>query len=238
MVWAGELFAHNLDFSAGSPTGAVIYSVLGNDDLPLSGLDAVSVTPVPGSISHLIIIPGSAHTVATALFEKRTLIWSYTNATGAVNGRLPYRVEKPLPFPVSNAGVKAKLGLMDDEIGDEFINLTKAYAMFAEAVALGDLASYEDSGDLASLKIIDAIEAVAAMAVLGKLQVLVTRSEESGTNAFSRFSEIDWELLRGELQEIIDQGLNLVVPPDNELAGITVFFAIGPTTDPFTGESA
>lgn len=238
IIWAGEPFAHNLDFSAGYPTGAVVYSVLGNNDLPLAGLNAVSVTPPSGAISHLIVIPGNHHTVSTDLFEKRTLVWSYATATGVMNGRLPYRVEKPIPFPVSRQGVRAKLGLTESELADEYIDITRAYAAFAAAVSEGDLASYEDAGNYDSLKIIDAIEALAAIKIIPRLQLLIARAEESGTNVFQRFAEMDWELLAAGLQAIVDEGLNLVVPPLDELAGITIFFAIGPTTDPFTGESA
>lgn len=235
MIWAGEVFAHNLDFSAGQPTGAVLYSVLGNNDAPLSGLSNVSVTIPNGAVSHLIIIPGSAHTVSTDLFEKRTLVWSYTTSVGVVNGRLPYRVEKPIPFPVSRLGVKTKLGLHDHEIGDEFVDLTRAYATFAEAA---DLTAYQSSGDYNSLVLTEAIEALAALNLIPRLQVLVVRSEDSGTNAYSRFAAIDWDRLAGNLQEIIDRGLNLIVPPLDELAGLTIFFTVGPLTDPFTGEDS
>ena len=233
MIWAGEVFAHNLDFSAGQPTGAVVYSVLRNDDVPLAGLSNVSVTIANGAVSHLLIIPGSAHTVSTDLFEKRTLIWSFMTSDGVVNGRLPYRVEKPIPFPVSRAGVKTKLGLTADELGDEFIDLTRAYASFSEAA---DLSAYESSGDYNSLVLTEAIEALAALNLIPRLQLLVARSEDSGTNAFTRYADVDWDRLAAHLQEILDRGLNLIVPPLDELAGITIFFAAGPTTDPFTGE--
>ena len=193
MIWAGSPYAQVVEFSTGLPTGAVAYQLLGNDGSVL--IDDV-LNPDPAAVSVMIIIPGANNGCATPLFETRTLTWNYTTATGIVNGRIVYRVNKPIPFAVTADGVRSKLGVEPSDLPDEGIDLVSAYANLKTS---GDPSAYETSGDADTLTITHGIEALAALALLPALQVKIAKKESGGTNSFERFGTIDWESLEGEL---------------------------------------
>lgn len=234
MVWVGTPYAHEIEFSTGLPTGAVLYSVLGNDGLPMAGYDDVSVTPDADALSLVVIVPGTANTVSTPYFESRTLTWSYTTANGLVFDQISYRVEKPVPFPATADGVRAKLGVQPKELPNANIDLQLAYAGFSAAFETGALDAYEGTGDYSNMLITNAIEAKAALMALPTLQLAAAKSENSGTNEYVRFSDIDWAMLEASLNDHINRATDLVVPPEDELAGITIFFAVS-RPDPLTG---
>lgn len=193
MVWAGSPFAHLIEFSTGLPTGAVSYSLIGNDGTVL--LDT-TVAPAADAISHLLVIPGAQNGCAQPLFENRTLVYSYLTDTGLVSERITYRVDKPLPFAASADGVRTKLGIEPHELKDEDVDLITAYS---ELLTFGDATAYETSGDRNSLLIVHAIEAIAALMVLATLQVKIAQRESSGTNEFQRYSGPDWLRIESDL---------------------------------------
>jgi hypothetical protein len=227
---AGAPFAHELDFSTGLPTGAVVYSVLGNDGLPLAGYDSLAVTPPQGALSIVLTVPGSANTCTMPLFETRTIVWSYSTTNGVVSDRTRYRIEKNIPFPVTEEGVRYKLGVQPHELEDNAINLLLAYARLSERF---DLAPYTNAGDYRTLIVMDAIEAQAALDALPSLQLAVAKSEDSGTNKYQRFSAIDWDMLAASLGATVD-GLAELAGDDNVFGGRIIFMTAGPTTDPVT----
>lgn len=230
---AGAPFAHEVDFSTGLPTGAVTYSVLGNDNQPIAGLDNVSVTPINGAVSLLIVVPASANTVATPLFETRTLTWSYTTATGVVTDRVRYRVDRDLVFPVSTDGVRAKLGVEPHEVPDDNINLLMAYANLSALYPTGTLDAFAETGDRSTLMVANAIEAMAALILVPSLQLAVAKKESSGTNTFERFTPMDWEMLSGSLMSYVSM-LDEIATPTNTDDFSLIFFAVQ-RTDPLTG---
>lgn len=230
---AGSPFAHEIDFSTGLPTGAVVYSLLGNNNLPVAGFNAVSVVPAAGALSITLVIPGTANTCTLPLFEGRTLTWIYTTTTGVVTQSVRYRVEKPIPFFVSNQGVRSKLGVEDNEVEDRDIDLLMAYATLSSKYETGVLDAYAPLGNINTLRIINAIEATAALRVLPSLQLAVAKSEDSGTNKYSRFNAVDWDALRAGLEAHLVVVDDLIAP--TEYVGIIMFTTAGSGTDRVTG---
>lgn len=229
MVWAGSPFAQLIEFSTGLPTGAVSYTLIGNDGSVL--LDD-SVTPDEGAISYLLVIPGAQNTCAQPLFETRTLVYTYLTATGIVTDRLSYRVDKPLPFAATPDGVRAKLGIEVHELEDKDVDLVGAYA---ELTTFGDTTDYETSGDRNALIVTDAIEAVAALRVLATLQVKVAQRESSGTNEFQRYAGPDWLRIESDLYVHVARARQLLDPTYDALgAAYQAFGKITPTPDVIT----
>ncbi len=237
MHLAGSPFAHELDFSTGLPTGAVVYSVLGNDNLPVSGYEAISVYPPAGALSLLIIVPGTINTVSTPLFETRTLSWTYPTEHGVENGRKRYRVVRDIVFPVTPEGVRAKLGIEDHELPDERIDLLSAYATLSNGYEAGALDAYATAGDSTTLLIADAIEAMAGLEVVSSLQLAVARKESSGTNSYERFANMDWDSLRAQLYSYIGR-LNDILVPLVDPTTLPVIFLAVERDDPVTGTAA
>lgn len=232
---AGSPFAHEIDFSTGLPTGAVVYSVLGNDNLPIAGFDNVAITVATDAMSLLLVVPGTANSCDLPLFEGRTLTWVYPTAAGLVSQSIRYRVDKQVPFLVSNNGVRSKLGVEDNEVEDRDIDLVSAYASLASKYDAGVLDAIAPLGNLSTLRVINAIEAQAALNVLPSLQLAVAKTEDSGTNKYSRFGTVDWDLLRAGLQNYVDDIDNMIGVDPDVLIGITIFRTAGSGTDRVTG---
>lgn len=230
MLWAGSPFAHLIKFESGAPTGAISYTLYGNDGTTV--LDSGTVTPPAGAVSHLLIVSGDDNTVATDLFESRTLTYNYATATTVVSGRVPYRVVKALPFPVSEEGVRQKLGVADHELDDSAIDLVLAYA---ELNAEIPLAGYSASGDRGALLALHAIEALAALHVLPTLQLAAAKMESSGTNEYQRFGLIDWDQLRADLLGHISRLREFDDPSVDGLGDVTIFVTAPRGTDEITG---
>jgi hypothetical protein len=231
---AGSPFAHEIDFSTGLPTGAVVYSVLGNNNLPIAGFNAVSVTPAAGALSITLIVPGIANTCNLPLFEGRTLTWTYSTTKGIITQSVRYRVEKQIPFLVSNEGVRSKLGVEDNEVEDRDIDLLHAYATLQAKYPTGVLDAIAPLGNLNTLLVINAIEARAALDVLPSLQLAVAKTEDSGTNKYARFNSVDWDALRAGLEAHLNLVDDLLVPAV-DYVGIIMFQTAGSGTDRVTG---
>ena len=183
----------------------------------------------------LLTVPGTANTCSLPLFEGRTLTWSYPTDKGLVSQSVRYRVEKQIPFHVSNVGVRSKLGVEDNELEDRDINLLSAYATLASKYDAGVLDAIAPLGNLSTLRVIDAIEATAAIAALPSLQLAVAKSEDSGTNKYSRFGSVDWDLLRAGLQDYVDVIDNMIGVDPDLLIGLVFFRTAGSGTDRVTG---
>lgn len=236
MIWAGSPFAQRIEFSTGHPTGAVSYQLLGNDG---SVLVDQELTPDAGAISMLILISGAHNSCTKPLFETRTLAWSYVTDAGLVSDRIVYRVQKPIPFPVSADGVRAKLGVEQHELKDEEIDLVTAYSEMLELVPEGSAAIYETAGDRNTIILIHAIEALAALSYLSALQLKIAQRESSGTNEFYRYSSVDWRRIEDDLIGHVARARALL-DTEYDISGgtVTSFIKATPDPDAITGESA
>lgn len=230
MVWAGSPFAQLIEFSTGLPTGAVSFTLIGNNGAVL--VDD-TVAPEAGSLSHLLVIPAEHNSCAQPLFENRTLIYSYLTATGIVSDRISYRVLKPLPFAASPEGVRSKLGIEAHELKDEEIDLVSAYA---ELLTYGDPTPYEASGDRGTLLVTHAIEAIAGLLALPSLQLKIAAQETSATSEFRRYGTIDWTRIEIDLAAHALRARALLDPTyDAAGANVISFTKVTPAPDVITG---
>jgi hypothetical protein len=237
MVLAGAPFAHEIAFDTGSPVGAITYSLYGNDGNVMSGYNGLTVTPDIGAMSVLVVIPGAANTVATPLFEQRTLLWSYMTAGGMFANQITYKVQKQLPFPATPDGVRAKLGLGPQELSDNSIDLMMAYANLVYAYEDNAFDPYATTGDRNTLLVTNAIEAMAALAAIPTLQLGIAKKESSGTNSYERFPNMDWDALIAALHRYLDDLNGLVTPLVDPYGASLIFFTVSPTLDFITNQA-
>lgn len=236
MVWAGSPFAQKIEFVTGTPVGDVSYQLLGHDG---SKLVDTSFTPSEGAVSWLIVIPAEHNTCSLPLFENRTLVWSYTTADGVVNDRVTYRVDRPLPFAVTPRGVRTKLGLADHEIDDDQIDLVAAYAEFAALVPAAALTAAETAGDRTTLLCLNAIEALAALALLPTVQMFAAQREDSASSQWARFRNIDWSGIEAGLLSVVTSArAALDGAVDTTGTNVLVFTTAPRSPDGITGEEA
>jgi len=228
-------FTHIVEFASGSPTGAFSYSVHDEDGSVVGGLDNIVIPLGLGAISARIDVPADANQVSKPMFEKRSITWVYQTNSGTVNGSINYILQKEIPFPVTPEGVRQLLGVSDNEIPDERIDLLGAYVRFIRPFddPSAALLSYFTSGDANSYIITRAIEAAAALELLPTLQISIARRFDSGTNSYERWNKIDWDALGAKLQGMIYEA-SILVQPTLELV-ISPIFVLSTRTDPLTG---
>lgn len=226
-------FSYLVEFDTGAPLGVFSYSLYDDNGDPVIGIHNVQVTPAAGSVSTLIQIPTVANVLTKPLYEGRTIAWYYTTALGAVNGSFSYTVQKRVPFPVTAEGVRIKLGLDAKELPDDRIDLLLAYVKFKERFTSINIDDLAFNGDSTSLKIMNAIEAMAALTIMPSLQLSLAKRLTSGTNEYERWNKIDWESLAAQLEKIIYDVTVLI--DVTQVYTATDIFTLAVRTDPFTG---
>lgn len=234
-IAAGFPFGFDLMFAPDLPTGAISYTLLGTDN---SVRITSSVTPPAGAISYPIVIPASdAVLTGGRMFENRTVTFSYTTINGVVSGTVRYRVDAFLPFAASNDGVRMKIGVLDEELLDDDIDLMAAYLVFRNSILdQATLAASALSGSLVTILVTNAIEAAAAVALLPTLQIKLAVARTGGTNTFERTSKMDWDALRKSLEAIVAQGQVAIDIPTNPAGDPGFIFGLSFRTDPVTNK--
>lgn len=225
---SGTALTQLVEFSDGFPDGDVEWQVLdGHGSQVASG----SVVPVAESVSVVLTISALENELeAGAVASPRELSWAYTVGGLVHTGRRRYRLEAFLPFGVSEEGVRTKLGLEPHELEDDAIDLVSAYGQFVETVGADPLLTvtgYQET------KVCDAIEALAAIAILPSLQVKLAMKQSSGTDQFQR-GAIDWAALRAQLDNIVTAGITTVNPNFSETGTFGSLLVVVVREDPVT----
>lgn len=225
---SGRAFTQLIEFTHGNPTTAINWAV---SDIFGDTLDSGDFVPDTGAVSAILTVSGASNLLtAPALVGGRELVWSYFVDGVAYGGEARYTLEAPVPFPVTPQGVRDKLGAEAHELSDDAIPLMDAYLELANTLAIDD---YLEGTSREIRLITNALEAMAGLAVLPTLQLRLAASEDSGTNAYARFSKVDWDSLEGHLRgylAAVSTELGVAVA-----AGTGLFTTAGPSVDPITG---
>lgn len=234
MQQAGKKFRHLVQFLSGEPTSDLTYTLYRQDG------SAVLTETAPisqGQLSYLITIPAGSNSLLEPLFEPMTLEWEYTTATEAVDDSLTYVIHAPIGFSATTEGVRALLGVNDEELEDREIRLFEGYMAFRRYIGEDvDLATYETDGSFDGYQLTKAIEAATALTILPTLQVRLPRKYDSGTSAYERWNNIDWATLRAELESHLTVALELVDPTAELYPVVDIFVLSDRGPDPITGE--
>jgi hypothetical protein len=225
---ANRPFTQLITFDSGFPDGDVEWTLV---DTAGAAIASGAVTPAEGAVSAIITISGTHNTLTGgALADARELVWTYAVDGLIYFGEVRYTLEASVPFPVTPQGVRDKLGIELHELPDDAIGLMDAYLNYREAVAIDTL---QTGTSRQQRMVANALEAIAALAVLPTLQLRVAMSEGSSTNTFSRYMKVDWESLRAHLAGYVSacsQELSA-----GAAAGTGLFIVAGAAVDPVTG---
>lgn len=221
-----------VEFATGFPDGPISWAVY---DETGAELDSGTVAPVDGMVSTNIIVPSEHNTLSGgALSGFRDLVWSYMVGSEVVNGDRRYTIEAPVPWGASHDGVRSKLGIEPHELPNGDISLVRAYYDLVLLMGEPDLTSYTPTAR-ERLALSDAVEAVAALSALPTLQMRAPIKESSGTDTYQRHPA-DWELLANNLRTMVTDGILILLPTFDPLAGAGAIFLLAtPTADAITG---
>ena len=233
MIYSGQPFSFELQFTLGLPGGAVSWTL---GDPAAAVIASGAVTPPALALSTQILIPGAQNELpAGHLFGSRYVDWSYTTGAQFVSGRETFTIEAPVPFGVSADGVRSKLGVEKHELQDKDIDLLRAYVVFKSDVDATALAAQATTGSTSTIYLRDAIEAVAALELLPSLTIKLSQRETSGTDEFQRM-KVDFGALAESLGVMVSRGRLALDPTLEPGVGPGAFFTmILPSVDPVTG---
>jgi hypothetical protein len=222
-----------IEFPFGPPDGnSITWTLRDADGTVITG---GSPTVPADAVSTNIFIPGNLNTlVGSTITTYRDLDWSYLVDGAVMNGSHRYDIQIRLPFGVSYEGVRAKLAASADDLPDDQIPLLRAYVDFRGTVTAPILTA-AILGDPYNLIVRDAIEALAARALIATMVVRIAKTEDSGTSKFQR-QDIDWAAVAAMLDGMISDGIIALVPGFDLTLGFGALFILaGPATDAFTG---
>jgi hypothetical protein len=226
---AGLAATHLVTFADGQPDGDVTWELLADDG---TVLDSGTITPAADQISVLIPLSSEATALPDGILQDTLdVTWSYAVSGAIRNGEARYMLEARLPLGISPDGVRTKLGVTASELPNTEISLVSSYLIFVDAIGIPPT----DAIGIAQLRIRDAIEAQAALALIPTMAVRIATSESSGTNEFKR-QDIDWGAIAADLATMIDLGY-LAVDPTFDAGAVTgeLFLLATPAVDPITG---
>jgi hypothetical protein len=229
---AGQPLSHPISFASGLPEANVSWEVFTTAGDSVAGGE---FEPAAGAVSGVINIPGIYNELGEdERYAVRDLVWSYTVDGLSQYGEHRFTLEGPLPFGVRREGVRSKLGVAAADVPDEDINLIRAYLQFQTQVTSDLLLPFTTGASYYQLIIADAIEALAALALIPTMAVRIAKSESSGTNQFAR-DKVDWAAIGAYLEGLVSTGQIAVNPTlDPSVSGGAIFLLTAPG-DPFTG---
>lgn len=216
-----------IEFPSGHPDGNIVWNLYDPEGTILTtGL----ITPAADAASAVIVVPGQFNSLDIgSLNSYRDVSWTYAVSGMIVSDERRYVIEGRVPYGASIAGVRTKLGIDDPiDLPEDEVSMVTAYMNF---VGDRDMSLISP----ASLRMRDAIEATAALALLPSLMVRLAKKEDSGTSSFTR-SDVDWAALAAALSDIITAAELEIDPLFDPLVGFgAIFILAGPETDAFTG---
>lgn len=230
---AGQALSFPVLFSSGHPDGNVDWEVRSSDG---ALLDSGALIVPADAVSVVVTVPASANALASGeLLATRDVSWSYSVAGVVINDEQRYAIEGRLPFGVSPDGVRSKLGVDRTDLPNSEISLVGAYYAFEEGIGTDVLASVSDPST--SLAVTNAIEALAALALLPTMTVRIAAKESSGTNQFQR-GKIDWSSVQLSLESTVAAAYDkLIVGYDATALFGSLLILARPDVDPLTGAS-
>lgn len=234
MIEAGKRFRHLVMFDTGEPTSDLTYTLKRSDGTVI----LTETVPVSqGQLSYVIEIPAGSNSLVAPLFEELTLEWDYTTATEAIDESLSYIIHASIGFPATNKGVRDLLGVNDEELPDNEINLFEGYMAFRNYIGEDiDLTPYEDDGSFDAFKIKKAIEAATALAVFNTIQIRLPKKYDSGTSSYERWNSVDWEAMKATLEAHIAAAYELLDPTADVYPLVDIFVLSDRGPDAITGE--
>lgn len=211
--------------------GSVTYTLYNDAGTPLVSNSAL--TPVANATGVLVPISSGNHTIGVGKdFEKRILRLSWLSGGRSYSARLDYRVIPLVLYTASPKDVRVFMGLNEDDLSDQEVDLYSAYLKVREEMTSAILDPALISGTMEEHKANQVIVMTAVLYLIPSLQLRAAQSVGDGNNTFSRISKIDYEALRRSATEIKGQAMLDISGVDEATVTIVLFSG---ATDPITG---
>jgi hypothetical protein len=212
---------------------SVTYSVRNNSGDLIVTDQAISTSDTQTSVVVLVSASDNAIT-APALFEKRWVQVVWTQGGNTYRMVKIYRLVPFLNHTVSPDDVRAFLGMDEDELRDDEVDLTAAYYEFNSLLNTGELETALTAGNLSTIRANDAIVATCALRLIPSLELRPLSKQTDGSLTNQRFDRVkpDYDKLAQAAQGLITLALASISNTD-EVVPALVSLTTG--TDAITG---
>lgn len=210
---------------------SVTYTIRDNAGSPIVGYVDLPVTTGPTTVSITVAVPGALNEI-TGKLERRTVTVKATKGGKYWSQTQGYFISQWLNTWVTPKDVRDYLGVNEDELPDDDLNLVTAYLAVEAELGSSILVTALASSTIDTVKANNAIMYRMAQDVLPGLAYRIAQTETNGTLAFTRLAKLDLDKLVAETAkrygEIISE-LGGALTADRTW----VMFSTDP--DPFTG---
>lgn len=209
--------------------GSVTWTLYGNDGSIGSQNNTALTTDA--STNKVTLATSQGDNVISGAVEKRTIVIDYDINGQGYSDQIHYWITSLLNITVTEADVRAVLGVEPKELPDDAINIVEAYHD-TSADLVNDITTILAAGDRSALKANRAITLKAALTVLPSLRLKVAQKETSDTIGYSRYTDMDWIALRDDLSA---QYADALLQSDDQQVPDLALFVVSTPPDPVTG---
>ena len=191
----------------------------------------ISSGTMPAMLNNepLVILAAQNAIANGELFENRflTISFLHENATHQMQRR--YQIHSFFPITGTTEGVRAELGLDTSELPDRDADLISAYIQLAAEYGVNFTAAVVATG-VVNLAANQAVVVKAALNVADSLALRVGQTTRSEDHLFTRFANLDFEVLKNNLQAKLARLMNTATATVVSLTdGVTIFALSNPT---------
>jgi hypothetical protein len=212
--------------------GTATYRLYGQAGTIISGPTVITTGPSDTVVT--VPISSGSNTIAGGKdFEKRTVHLTWTSGGKTFSAQQSYRVVPFLNITATAETVRAELGLTEDELPDEAVDLLAAYLVVRDELTGTTLVDALSSGTILETAANQLIAVDAALRLLPSLQTRTLMSVTDGVQKSERFrTPPDLERLSEDLR---GKRSALIAAVNETVVDAQALFAVVDRTDPFTG---
>lgn len=232
----------NLTFRYGNDQTPVIptqttvsYTVLDHSGDSISGLEDVPVTTGPADFQSTITIPAVNNTIDLLKdFERRTVLIEFESNGKSFTQTESYRLLSLPKYTATPADVRSFLGVNEEELPDEDVDMYAAYLLAAEDFTPVVLDAALQSGTINEVYANDCIAMQAVFSVIQSLKNRVAQSEKNGIMGFDRPTIKDFSDLLAAAWMRYNRGRGILLDLIGTEADVTLI-VVTQDADPVTG---
>ena len=202
-----------------------------NTGAALSGFDGATISLGDPTDSFANISIVNTANVKTLVFEFRTAKIDFTFNSTPYTIYLKYGLADRLDIPVTPDEVRTVIGLSDDEWSDDQMDIQLAY-ISVDADLANSASDIIDAGSTLLRSLIEAIKLRTVIDILPAIELMALQATAADNTSANRFSNIDFEALRANINARYAKALLVVDASDGEIPTMAV---LGLGTDALTG---
>lgn len=212
--------------------GSISYNFYGHTGSKIRGPVVMTAPAAATAIS--IPFPASDNSITSPhRFEKRTVVVTYASDGQSYTQTLTWRIIPLLPVWTTEDDVRALLGLNEDELLNDEIDLFSAYLRLEDELTAATLTTALTSGLQAETSANTLLAVEAAIALIPSLQLRTPMVQADGGKRYERFRSVpDWRRIAHDLSEMRATLVAAVTGVDLVEQPLAVFAT---PTDPVTG---